>query len=136
MPAGTTPIFPITPASVAAQIATANTARDGTGTVGTILTAGANGTLIDFVRVKAQGNVSDGMIRIFIHDGSNYRLLDEIKVAATTRGATEPVWEFTWFPPTPPGVAPTGLVLKSGYSLRMSTHIGETFNVFAQAGDY
>jgi hypothetical protein len=136
MPAGTTPIFPAAVATVSAQIATANTARDGTGTVATVYTAGASGSLVDFVKVKAQGNVSDGCIRIFLHDGANYRLLDEIKVPATTRGATEPAWEAVWTPPAPAGVASSGLALKSGYSLRMSTHIAETFNVHVSAGDY
>ena len=44
MPANTSPVFPLTPVVPVGQtLTTANTAKDGTGTVVTLYTAGANG---------------------------------------------------------------------------------------------
>src|ERR1700743_191257 len=68
-----------------AVISTANSNRDGTGTLGTVLTAGANGTLIPSVVVKAQGNTTAGAIRLFIFDGTNTRLFTEISVLNNTQ---------------------------------------------------
>jgi hypothetical protein len=112
-----------------AQISTANTNRDGTGTIGTVATAGAQGTLIELIRVKATGTTTAGMVRLYIHDGANARLLAEISVSAATPSATVQTFEDELTPTTP-------LVLPSGYSLRASTHNAETFNVFAVGGHY
>lgn len=106
-----------------AQISAANTNRDGTGTLATIATASANNSLfVSSVKVIATGNTSAGMIRLFIYDGTNTRLLDEAVVAAVTVGADVACWKTTFS---------TLLYLKPGWSLKASTHIGETFNAHA-----
>jgi len=64
------------------QVSTANTNRDGTGTLATVFTAGTNGSRIDAINLKAVGTTTAGMIRLFIHDGSNARLLTEVPVTA------------------------------------------------------
>lgn len=111
------------------QISTANTALDGSGTVGTLATAGTNGSLIELVRIKAAGTVTNGMIRLFIHDGTNFRLYKEVAVTATTPSGTVQAFEAEYTPTE-------DLVLQSGWSLRCSTNNAETFNVFATGGDY
>lgn len=50
MAANTTPIFTLTPIVAFVQVSTANTARDGTGTIADIATGDTNGTRIDYVR--------------------------------------------------------------------------------------
>jgi len=125
------PIFVQTPRVGVGQITTANTNRDGTGTVGTIFTAGTNGSRIHRIRVKAQVTTTAGMIRLFIHDGSNYRLWLEFIVTAITVGANIAGYEYDLQLP-----GEKALVLPTGYSLRASTHNTETFNVFAEGGDY
>lgn len=111
------------------QVSTANTNLDGTGTIATIVTAGSAGSLIELVRVKAVVTTTAGMVRLFIHDGSNARLYKEIAVTAITPSGTVQSFEAEYEPTTP-------LVLQSGYSLRASTNNAETFNIIATGGDY
>jgi hypothetical protein len=72
MPANTTPSFVLTPViGVGSIIATANTALDGTGTVATLFTAGANGARVDYVLIKYTGTSVATLARIFINNGSD-----------------------------------------------------------------
>lgn len=124
----TSAAYASTPATAQGQISTANTNRDGTGTVGTILTAGASGTRIDDIDIVAAGTVTAGVVRLFLHDGSAYRLWREILVSATTPSTTVAVWSYS--------LRDLALVLKTGWSLRASTNNAETFNVIVtRAGD-
>jgi hypothetical protein len=126
-----TPIFVQSPAYGCAQISTANTNRDGSGTIGTVLTAGANGTLVDHIDVCATGTTTAGMVRIYIHDGSNARLWREITVAAITPSTTVNAFSYR----IECGLAESALYLPVSHSLRASTHNAETFNVFAFGGN-
>lgn len=110
------------------QVSSANTNRDGTGTIATILTAGSNGTKVTEVVAVATGTTTAGMIRLYMHDGTNTRLFDEFAVAAVTPSASVPVWRGA--------KVYANLNLPSGWSLRASTHNAETFNIICDAGDY
>lgn len=74
----------------AALLKTANTAMDGTGTVVTLFTAGADGARIERIRSKAAGTNVATVLRIFINNGSdpatpaNNILYAEKTIAATT----------------------------------------------------
>lgn len=116
------------------QVSVANTARDGTGTIATIFTAGANGSRIDAISLKAVGNTTAGMIRLFIHDGTNARLLTEVPVTAVTPSTTLPSWGAELNTNTMTQVLP--IVLPNGYSLRAATNNAETFNLIAFGGDF
>lgn len=129
-----TPQYASTPKCGIGQISTANTNRDGTGTIGTIFTAGAAGSRIDSISLKAVATTTAGMIRLFIHDGTNARLLTELPVLALTPSATTPSWEAQLNTNTMTQVLP--IILPSGYSLRASTNNAETFNVIAEGGDF
>ena len=129
MPANTTPIYTNVARADIGQLSIANTNRDGTGTVVTVATAGANGTRIDLIRICATVTTTAGVVRLFIYDGTNYRLYREILVTAITPSTTVEVYSFSFRPDEP-------LILPSGYSLRASTHNGETFNVHIHGGDY
>lgn len=128
----TSPAFAATPLCAVAQVSTANTNRDGTGTIATIVTAGASGSKIERIRVAATGTVTAGVVRLFIHDGTNSRLYQEILVSATTPSTTIAIFTADIDFSQSDGL----LVLPTGYSLRASTHNAETFNVIAFYGNY
>lgn len=117
------------PRAASAVLSAANTARDGTGTIVTVLTAGANGSRIDDITVVATGTVTAGVVRLFLHDGTNARLLREVMVTATTPSTS--VETFTV------RLTNLGICIPTGWSLRASTHNAESFNVIVnRAGDF
>jgi len=61
----------------AVAVSTANTNRDGTGTIATVATGVAAGTRINRVVLKATGDPADSVVTLFLHDGTNYFLFDE-----------------------------------------------------------
>lgn len=125
----TTANYANTPRAAVAQVTAANTARDGTGTIVTVFTAGTSGSRVDDIVITATGNTTAGMIRLFLHDGTNARLWMEIPVSAVTVSATVAGWTTS--------LLNQALILPNGWSLRASTHNAETFNVFVdRAGDF
>lgn len=84
------PIFPLTQVVGMGTVATANTAKDGTGTVVTVFTAGANGSRVDSIKIRALGTNVATVVRIFINNGganstpTNNILFHEVTAAATT----------------------------------------------------
>ena len=129
MPAGTTPIFPSSVMLGIGQVSAANTNLDGTGTLVTVVTGGANGSRIDRVVLKAIVTTTAGMIRLFVYDGTNTRLVREVTVEAITKSASVAAWEEDLL--TPDLYLPS-----SSYQLKASTEKAETFNVFALGGNY
>ena len=76
------PAYASTPWLGIAAISTANTARDGTGTVADFSQAGTivaptNGRLINRLVLKATGDPADSVVTIFIHNATSYFLFDE-----------------------------------------------------------
>lgn len=121
--------YAATPKTAVAQVSTANTTRDGTGTLATVFTAGASGSRIDDIAIIATGTTTAGMVRLFLHDGTNARLWREVAVSAITPSGT--VSPFSSL------LGNVALVLQTGWSLRASTHNAETFNVLVtRAGDF
>ena len=59
------------------QISTANTNRNGTGTLGTLITGASSGTRVDDIYMVATGTTTAGVIRLFMYDGTNTYLLSE-----------------------------------------------------------
>jgi len=123
MAANTIPIY-----SKAGQIAwsgiltSANTAKDGTGTVETIFTAGADGGRVERIRIRALGTNVATVLRIFINNGSanstagNNTLYAEITLAATTLSETSALLTTNEFPSAADTTA-FPLVLPAGYKL-------------------
>jgi hypothetical protein len=126
------PAFASTPRHAVGQVSTANTNRDGSGTMATILSAGGDGSKIERVRIQAAGTTTAGVVRLFIHDGTNARLIREVLVFAVTPSATVEAFSADVDFSGPD----QALFLPAGYSLRASTHNAETFNIFAIGGDY
>lgn len=128
------PAYAASPKCGIGQISTANTNRDGTGTIGTVFTAGTSGSRIDAIDLKATGTTTAGMVRLFIHDGMTAILLTEVPVVAVTPSATLPAWEVQLNTNSMSQILP--LVLPTGYSLRASAEKAESFNVIALGGDF
>jgi hypothetical protein len=124
-----TPNFASTPlAPDLIQISTANTNRDGTGTLGTFVTGTAGGIVIEQITITATGTTTAGMIRFFlsVDGGTNKRLIYEQQVSAQIPSATVPAFSIE-------SVPLNGLVLLTTNTiLYVSTEKAETFNVLAQ----
>ena len=115
------------------NISTANTNRDGTGTIGTVFTAGTSGSRIDKISIQARATTTSGMVRLFIHDGSISFLFKEVPIIAITPAASVPAFQFSLSQEID-AVLP--IVLPNGYSLRASTEKAESFNIIASGGDF
>lgn len=134
MAANTSPIFTLTPVFGWTQISTANTNRDGTGTTGSMIAGGTNGTRISRIRIQSSGSqINNGMIRIFVQlpSGSPVMLYDEVAVPATVTSASAVGFDYS--------LEYTGeraIVLPASAKLLASTTTTDPFNVFAEGGDY
>lgn len=126
-----TPGFAATIRAAFGSVNTANTARDGTGTIATILTAGASGTKIDEIVVAAQDNPADSIVNLFLHDGTTARYFDAVDMADPAAGSAT-VETFRAVKPY------ANLEIPSGWSLRASITAAPTaglVGVFAFGGD-
>lgn len=125
----TTAQYAATPRTASAALSAANTNRNGTGTIVSVFSAGSSGSRIDDIYIVANATVTAGVIRLFISDGTNVRLWQEILVTATTPSTTVQVWSAS--------LLNQALILANGWSLQASTNNAETFSVFVtRAGDF
>jgi len=139
MPANTSPIFTLTPEAVTCTIAAANTARDGSGTLVDLFTAGANGSRIDFITfISAQATPAASAARVqrvFLTDtaGLNPRLVQEIVLPAVTASATA-------IGATSTITFTNGLVINAGQIVKVSQSVYGSANdqtqAIARGGDY
>lgn len=113
------PIFGLTPHTVGITTGTsANTNKDGTGTVATIFTAGANGSKIERVFIQHLGTNVATVLRFFVNNGStnttaaNNYLVHEEAFAAWTNSETAASTSLIW---------PANLILPAGYKLNVVT---------------
>ncbi len=130
-----TPVFSQTPKLAVGQVSAANTNRDGTGTLVTLLTAGANGARVERITIEAAVTTTAGMVRFFVSvdGGTTKRLWREVPVTAITPSAT--VAAFTSSINTALYTLPL-LLLPASAILYASTHNAEAMNVFAEYGDF
>jgi hypothetical protein len=133
MPAGTSPIFPQAPIiGIASMVSnTAVTAR--TNIVGTtgltqVLANSTNGTRVDFIEVQGQGTTVATIIDIWINDGTNSYLVDEISLPAATANTTVVASSNT--------ISYTRLTLPPTYRLFTSQQVSANVTVFAFGGTY
>lgn len=129
------PIFLAAMRTAVAQVTGANTARDGSGSNQvTVWTAGSNGSRILAIVITSIVTTTAGMCRLWIHDGTNYRLWKEVDVTVAVPSGT--VKAFTANIDCSDASPTNRLELPSGYSLRATMHNAEATNVFAVGGDY
>lgn len=137
MPANTSPIFSIAPRTTwgTTAITTANTAKDGTGTVLSVFTAGFNGSYVQRIRFRPSGTAVQTVARVFINNGSsnstpsNNILWDEITLAAIS--ISENTAQTTFEIPLNFGL-PAGYVL----NVTIGTSVAAGYYVSTIGGDY
>lgn len=117
------PAYATTPVIAIGQVSTANTARDGTGTIATVIPAVTVPTLIRSIRVKATADPADSIVTLFLHDGTNFRLFDEIDLGDPAAGSTT-VPAYNSGP-----LFYDDLVLPVGWSLRAAITVAPTAGV-------
>ena len=122
--------------SAGGAIATANTAKDGTGTIQTVFTADAtNGGYVQKLRVKAAGTNIATVLRVFINNGStnataaNNILFEEVTLPATTLSENSSL---------PTIEVPLNVGLNAGYKITITigTTVAAGYYVSAVGGDY
>jgi hypothetical protein len=95
-----TPAFASVPVLLIANVTAANTNRDGTGTIVDLVAltpvptlAPTAGRRIDRLRVKATGQVATSVAKIYVFDGTTYRLYTEVLIPAITPSTTAKAFE-------------------------------------------
>ena len=135
MGANTAMLFPLTPKIGRGTITTANTAKDGTGTVVTIATAGVNGAKVNRIKARALGTNVATVLRIFINNGldtttaANNTLYKEATIAATTLSEVAALAD---------NDIPMDLTLPGGYRITatIGTTIAAGLALSCEYGDY
>ena len=113
----------------------ANTAKDGTGTVATLFTAGADGAFVQRLVARSLGTNVATVLRVFINNGgatttaANNSLVAEMTLPATTLSevAAQPAYELPLNVPLPAGyklTATLGTAVAAGYQV---TVLGGTY---------
>lgn len=109
--------------------ATANTARDGTGTLGILVAGHANGGVVQRITLKATATTTAGMLRIFSLIGAVYTLIKEVQVEAATPSATVETFgaQVVFDPP---------YILAANESIKIGTHNAESFHGTSEWGNF
>jgi hypothetical protein len=124
-----------TPKIGSALLTTADTSLTAPSTVGTVFTAGASGSRIDYIDVQGVATTVASLVNIFIYDGTNYFLYTQIPVQAITSSTTAVAFQAVISSNTNANILPINL--PTGYSLRATTSITQTgVRVTALGGDY
>ena len=84
----TAPSFISTPRIGRASLQTANTATDGTGTITDLIVGATAGTRITSINIQATATTVAALVNIFLYDGTNWDLYDQVTVAAVTGSNT------------------------------------------------
>jgi hypothetical protein len=136
MSANTSPIFGLTPRVAGITTGTsANTNKDGTGTVATVITAGSNGSKINRIFFQHMGSNTDTVVRVFVNNGStnvtatNNYLIHEEAFAAWSNSEAAASTSSVWY---------CDLVLPAGYKINVTTAtaIASGIMVTAEGSDY
>lgn len=126
----TDPAFAATPRIGSVSISTADSSFTSPTNVGTVITGVAAGTRIAevVVKVAVSGASTAAVVRLWLHDGTNYFLFDEIALVAATSSAS--------VVSTRGRATYDNLILPSAsWSLRASTSVGQVTHVTALAAD-
>jgi len=118
-----------------ALLTTADTSLTAPTTVGTVLTAGASGTRIDYIDIQGVATTVAGLINLFIFDGTTYFLWTQVPVIAITSSTTAVAFQAPLSSNGNSNIMP--LTLPTGYSLRATASIAQTgVRVTACGGDF
>lgn len=127
----TSPIFTATPRLAVGSVSAANTNRDGTGTIVTLLQGAATGTRINKITIKAIVTTTAGMIRFYLDNGT-ITLYREVPVTAVTVSASVAGFEYELlFDDSDAPILPS-----TAWEIQASTHNAEGFMITVEAADY
>lgn len=127
--------YAATPRIGSATLTTADTSLTAPSTVGTVLTAGASGTRIDYIDIQGVATTTASLVNLFIYDGATYILWAQVPVVAVTSSTTAPAFAATLSSNVNANLMP--LILPTGYSLRATVSVTQTgVRVTAQGGDF
>lgn len=128
------PGYAAIPKSWGVNIATANAARDGTGTAPALVTPtlGVRAAKVENIKIKARATTTAGMIRFFLNDGTNKYFFTEQTIAAVTPSATVKAEEYNLDFSTPD----KALFVPVGWTLMVATNNAEAFDISAQGGEF
>lgn len=115
------------------RFGTANTNRDGSGTLATLYTAPATTPSVRVSRVdfKAEGTTTAGILRLFLDRSGTFLFISEVLVTAITPSGTVASWESSFIPSNV-----DGFIMQPGDILKCSTHNGEFFYARAELGEF
>jgi hypothetical protein len=131
----TTAQYASTPKFGSATLTTADTSLTAPTTVGTIVSAGASGTRIDYIEIQGVATTVAGLINLFVYDGTTYMLWQQVPVIAVTSSTTSPAFVANLSSNGNSNVMP--LTLPTGYSLRAAASVAQTgVRVTAYGGDF
>jgi hypothetical protein len=82
------PSFISTPRIGRLSLSTANTATDGTGTINDLLVGVAAGTRVLSVNVQGTVQTAAALVNLFLYDGTQWDMFDQITISATTGSST------------------------------------------------
>lgn len=117
----TAPAFISTPRIGRCSLSTANTATDGTGTITDLITGVDAGTRVLSINVQGTATTVQAFVNIFLYDGTQWDLFDQITISATTGSNTTKGYRLV--------TAYTDLVLPSA-----SHKLGATITVAPSSG--
>jgi hypothetical protein len=127
--------YAATPKVGSALLTTADTSLTAPTTVGTVLSAGASGSRIDYIEVIGVATTVASLVNLFIYDGTTYFLWAQIPVLAITTSTTAPSFVANLSSNGNANILP--LNLPTGYSLRATTTVTQTgVRVTAYGGDF
>lgn len=131
----TTAQYAATPKVGSATLTTADTSLTAPTTVGTVFTAASSGSRIDYIEVIGVATTVAGLVNLFIHDGTNYILWQQVPVIAITSSTTAPAFVANLSSNNNANVMP--LTIPTGYSLRATASVAQTgVRVTAYGGDF
>jgi len=128
----TDPAFTATPLLGFAAVSTANTARDGTGTIATVFTAGAAGARISSLVLQATGDPADSIVTIFVDQGAGFKLYDEVDLENSPAASTT-VTGYRTRRTYDDWLLEPGDILGAAITVALTAGV---VNVWAHAGDY
>jgi hypothetical protein len=82
------PAFISTPRIGRLSLSTANTATDGTGTINDLIVGVSAGTRILSVNVQGTATTVAALVNLFLYDGTQWDLFDQVTISATTGSNT------------------------------------------------
>jgi len=124
----TSPQFAVTPRIGAVSIATADSSYTSPTNVGSLITGASTGTRIAEIVVKNAATSSAAIVRIFLYDGSNYWLFDEVTVTAVTGSST--------LAQNRVSITYNNLILpNASWSIRVTTSVSQATHVTALGAD-